>query len=54
MTNNDEFEEFLNRFKDTRKSKKKTTQTKFTSSLNTIVPKDEIGSKKKKEKFKNF
>ena len=56
MANEDEFEESLKGFKDTRTSSKKKTQTKFTSSLNVIVLKDKIGNKKKikKENFKKF
>jgi len=42
MNTNPTTEELLNGFNDKRKSKKKIAQTKFTTSLNVIIPEDEI------------
>ena len=54
--NNDKVEEFLKKFKDSRKSKKKSVQLQFTRNLNTLKPSEKISENKKikKEKFKRF
>ena len=39
---NDKVEEFLKRFKDTRKSNKKSVQLTFTRNLNTLKPSEKI------------
>ena len=53
---NGKVEEFLKRFKDARKSNKKSVQLKFTRNLNTLKPSEKISDKKKvkRERFNKF
>ena len=53
---NNKLDNFLKKFKDTRRPDKKSVQLKFTRSLNILRPTEKISDKNKvkKEKFKEF
>ncbi|KKM52797.1 hypothetical protein LCGC14_1554530 [marine sediment metagenome] len=56
MAEDETLRELLSKFKDKRRLQKKSVQTKFTRSLNTISPNEKIGkiNNTAKKKFRKF